>query len=340
MANELNDGDASKLFNEISQAIRDSDSNKLTELTVEPALDDKKVEEQPIVPQPDENQPEEKDEDEGKSPSEEDEQTDEDADEEKDEGKEETKSEMELLQEKLDKLTKENHNLKSQAGRVPHVQKRIRELDKKLEELERKQASPSSQASEKIKPKVDEILKGIKETDAELAEAIAKAIAAATESTVQESAAKERETLTFLREQELVEHQEYEAQRLLDMYPNAIDVFKSKHWSDWKSQQSDRIRGLAESDTADDVALAFEKYTKDMTAAYPTLVGDTKAEPSAPDIDAAEKARQIEAERQKRKSTAANISSPNAAGKIAVPDDPQALFNKYMADIRKQRDGR
>lgn len=327
--------DYNKLFNEISQAIRDDDSNKLSELTEEPAPD--KEEEQPPVTPP--VQPEDTEEEEEESPSEDEEDQTDDAAEEEEEEKPAEKSELELLKQQLEKVTKENHNLKSQAGRVPHVQKRLRELDKKLEELERKQTSPSSQASEKIKPQVDAILKGIRETDAELAEAVAKAIAAATDGVAAESVAKERDTLTFLRNQELEQHQEYEAQRLLDMYPNAPEVFQSKHWSNWKSQQSDRVRDLAESDSADDVALAFDKYARDMQAMFPE-VGKPAAK-SAPAVseDAAEKARQVEAERQKRKSTAANISSPNAAGKIAVPDDPQALFNKFTKEIRKQRLG-
>jgi hypothetical protein len=342
MTDDLKEQDYNKLFNDISQAIRSDDSTKLSELTTTPAPEkEEKEEEQLEVKQPveEEEQPEETEEDEEKSPSEEDDPTGKTAKEEEDKSKSVEKSEFELLKEQLERVTKENHSLKSQAGRVPHVQKRLRELDKKLEELERKHTSPSSQTSDKIKPQVDAILKGIKETDAELAEAVAKAIAAATDGVAAESAAKERDTLSFLRDQELEQHQEYEAQRLLEMYPNAPDVFQSKHWSNWKLQQSEKVRGLAESDSADDVSLAFEKYSRDMQSLYPDLVKAEEKPAPAANEDASERARQIEAERQKRRSTAASISSPNAAAKIAVSDDPQALFEKFVKDIRKTRNG-
>lgn len=338
MTNEV-DFDPNKLFNEISTAIRADDGNKLSELTTTPALE---KEEEPLkveLPVKEEEQPEETKEEEEKSPPEDDKagKTEEETEEEDEKVVE--KSELDLLKEQLDRVTKENHNLKSQAGRVPHVQKRLRELDKKLEELERKSTSPSSQASEKIKPQVDAILKGIRETDAELADSIAKAIAVATEGVAAESLTKEKETLSFLRQQELEQHQEMEAQRLLDMYPNAPEVFQSKHWSDWKSQQSAGILGLANSDSADDVALAFEKYAKDMQAQYPEVFkSEEKASTPPASGDAAEKARQIEEERLKRRSTAASIGSPNAAGKVAVSDDPQALFERYVKEIRKSRE--
>jgi ElaB/YqjD/DUF883 family membrane-anchored ribosome-binding protein len=290
------------------------------------------------VPADEEEQPEEVKEEEEKSPPEDDKagKTEEETEEEGEKVVE--KSELDLLKEQLNRVTKENHNLKSQAGRVPHVQKRLRELDKKLEELERKSTSPSSQTSEKIKPQVDAILKGIRETDAELADAVAKAIAVATEGVAAESLTKEKDTLVFLRQQELEQHQEMEAKRLLDMYPNAPEVFQSKHWSDWKSQQSAGVVGLANSDSADDVALAFEKYARDMQALFPELQSEQKAAKPAANDDATEKARQIEEERLKRRSTAASIGSPNAAGKIAVSDDPQALFEKYVKEIRKSRE--
>jgi ElaB/YqjD/DUF883 family membrane-anchored ribosome-binding protein len=337
MTNEV-DFDPNKLFNEISTAIRADDGNKLSELTTTPALE---KEEEPLeteVPAEEEEQPEEVKEEEEKSPPEDDKagKTEEETEEEGEKVVE--KSELDLLKEQLNRVTKENHNLKSQAGRVPHVQKRLRELDKKLEELERKSTSPSSQTSEKIKPQVDAILKGIRETDAELADAVAKAIAVATEGVAAESLTKEKDTLVFLRQQELEQHQEMEAQRLLDMYPNAPEVFQSKHWSDWKSQQSAGVVGLANSDSADDVALAFEKYARDMQALFPELQSEQKAVKPAANDDATEKARQIEEERLKRRSTAASIGSPNAAGKIAVSDDPQALFEKYVKEIRKSRE--
>lgn len=338
MSTELNETEANKLFLEMSQAIRDDDTLKLTSLTTDNALEEEKVEQPLSDDKPDEDQPEEEDEEEISPQEEEDpaDKSDEDEDDDKPEGE---VDELKALKEKLAKLEKDNHSLRSAAGRVPHVQRRMRELDKKLEELERKQASPSSQLSEAVQSKIKDALKDIRGTDAELADAVAAAIASATEVVERESITREKDNLTLLRNQDAYDHREYEAERLLDMYPNAPEVFQSEHWKLWKEEQSAGIRGLASSDSADEVALALEKYAKDMMARYPELTKGGEEKPASsvgtPDPAAAEKARQIEAERQRKKSTAANVGSPSAAGKIAVPDDPQALFNKFYKDIKK-----
>lgn len=347
MSEELSEKDSNKLFNEISKAIQDNDSNKLSELTEELAPVEDENKEQVLPDQPEkseaeetpnsESTPDDKVEDEEKSP------LDKPADDNVDKDKKETSAsegdeELAKLKEQIEKLNKENHSLRSQAGRVPYVQKRIRELDKKLEELATKQASPSSQPATKLKPEIDELLKGVRESDEDLAEAIAKAIITAQNHATQDMNTKERETLTLLREQEVAAYQEMEAKRLLEMYPNAPDVFRSESFANWKANQSDGIRALAESGSADDVAHAFEKYARDMVALHPELAAKVEATPATPTEDNAntEQARKIEAERQKRKSTAANVSSPNASGKITGNDDPEALFEKYTKEIQKQ----
>jgi ElaB/YqjD/DUF883 family membrane-anchored ribosome-binding protein len=327
---DLNEQDSNKLFAEISKAIQEDDSAKLSTLTEEPALDEDKeqLEETPPV----DDTPPDDTEDEETSPL--DDKPADDNAEDKEDKTPDTPDELATLKEQLEKLNKENHNLRSQAGRVPYVQKRLRELDKKLEELASSQASPSSHPSTKIKPKVDELLKGIRETDADLADAISQAIAQATDGVAEEMRTKERENLTFLRDQEALSYQEAEASRLIEMYPNAADVFRSEHFKKWRESQPSGIQALAASSNADEVSVAFEKYAKDMTAAHPELATKAPITPAA-NTENTEQAKKIEAERQKRKASSANVSSPSASGKIAIPDDPQALFEKYTKEIQK-----
>lgn len=348
MTDALTEQDSNKLFNEISKAIQDNDSTKLSELTEQSAPDDDVNKEQPDQTQPEVNTEDDSKDDTTTPADGKDDETspldkpaDDNADDKKEEGKPEVSDEVAALKEQIEKLNKDNHNLRSQAGRIPSVQKRIRELDKKLEELASKQTSPSSQPSDKLKPEIDELLKGVKETDPELAEAIAKAIAKATEGVAQEIRTKERETISLLREQESIAYQEMEANRLLEMYPNAAEVFRSEHFIKWKANQPDGVRALAESSSADEVSVAFEKYAKDMVTQYPELA-DKATTPATPVVDGkdnTEQARKIEAERQKRKTTTANVSSPNASGKIPVNDNPEALFEKHFKEIQKQISG-
>lgn len=339
--NELKTEDAEKLFREVSQAMSGDDSVKLSELmNTKPSEEKELPEDQPT---PKEEEPEETDEEnkeKGSPDSTEEEANPDDEAKETTEKKEDTPSDdLAKLKEQLEKLTKENHVLKSAAGRVPQVQRKIHELDKKLEELS-KQTSPSSQTSAKIKPKVDELLKGVKDTDPELAAAIAAVINEAVSGVAEEVHTKELETLKLLRNQEHSAYQEAEVQRLLEMYPNAPEVFASKSWAEWKESQSKGIKALADSDTADDVAYAFEKYAADMKAKYPELnkQEEKKAAPT-PNAAEAERAKQLENERKRKQANTPNIRTPNASGKVNVPDDPQALFDKYASEIRKQRMG-
>lgn len=339
MAGEMTDKEANALFAQVSKAVHDSDGIKLTELMdKEVVLDEPQVveiedpalekKEEPVV----EDDTETKD-----APSE---KTEEAVAKVDDKAVEPT--EMEKLQTQLAQLSKENHSLRSQAGRVPHVQRRIQELDKKLEELANAKSSPASQTAAKIQPKVDELLKGIKETDSDLADAIAKAITAATSGVAEDAHTKERDTLEFLRSQEYRSYQEQESHRLLEMFPNAIEVFKSTSWAEWRKQQSPRVAGLADSDTAEDVAFAFQKYRTDMIAAHPELAEvkvDITATTGVINSEAANAAKRLETERQRKKETSVTVGSSNASGKVGMPDDPSALFAKFSEDIRKQRTG-
>jgi hypothetical protein len=213
----------------------------------------------------------------------------------------------------------------------------LRELDKKLEELTK--SSPSGQTSTKIKPKLDAALESLKDSDPVLADVIAKAISEATNSVDEEFHAREVANLNFLRQQESSSYQEVEATRLLEMFPNAREVFTSPHWAEWKNGQSDAVLGLAGSTNADDVAKAFKLYAEDMLAQYPDLSKAENTEVKQPNAEAEAKAKKIEEERARKKSTAANVGTANAAGKQSLPDDPEVLFKRYSEQLRKERLG-
>jgi hypothetical protein len=360
MSDEMTEQEAQKLFNEVGKALKDDDNVKLTELMTAEITSADETETKEVVEETrTETKEEVKEKTEasketpanGAASTEAATETKEvkktppikaESGEQKDTTKVVEVSEADKLKEQLAKLSKENHDLRSQAGRVPHVQRKIQELDKKLAELAKANSTPSSQPSAKIKPEVDELLKGIKETDPDLANAIAKAIGKASDAVTQDTRAKETETLQFLRNQEYQTYQAAEASRLLELYPNAVAVFKSPSWTEWKQGQSARIAGLADSDTADDVAVAFNKYTADMIQKYPDLAKSqthVEATPSQAASESAAAAQKVEAERQRKLKTSANVGSPNAAGKVGMPDDPGALFAKYSEEIRKQRTG-
>lgn len=339
---DLTDKEAQDIFNAASSAIRENDVDKLAKLAEEPEVKvdsgEPKVEDtpEPITPVEDDKEKKEDDTDPLVD------KTADQKDDDKDKGNTPEPTELEKLQARLAAVSKENHALKSQAGRVPHIQSRLKDLDRKLEELTKAATSPSSQPSTKITPKVEAILAGIKETDPELAKAMAAAIAAASDEVATDSTSRELESTRAAHAEATQEYQQAEAQRLVEMYPNAKEVFVSPSWAEWKSKQSRAVQTLAGSDSADDVSFAFEKYAADMVKAHPELV---VKEPSVPAADdpavkaAADKAKQVETQRQRQKETAANVGNPAGAGKVELPDDAVALFNKFSDQIRKDRTG-
>lgn len=306
--------DINKLFNDVSKAMQEDDSNKLSELLAQETPEEEEEE------HPEEELPADEPEDEPVEEVEE-ESSEESPPEEAD------KDPLEDLRAQLAAMQKENQALRSQAGRVPHVQRKLDELDKKLAQLT---ASPSSQASAKITPKVDSLLKDIDETDPVLAKALREVVATAVEGIDEEHRSREIENLKSLREQEARAYQEAEAQRLLEMYPMAPQVFQSPQWAEWKKEQPDHILKLAQSNNADAVALAFDLYAKDMQAKHPEL---------AVQAGGNDKANKVEEERQRKQRTAANLESANAPVKGKGPQNPEALFAKFSEEIRKELNG-
>ena len=282
MSDELNEKDANLLFAEVSNAVQKNDNIVLSKLMdkevpiVEPIVEDdtpadkqESVEDTKLKPDEEDNTKVDK-----VTPLE-DKAVDKDVKKDEDVPVQEP-SELDKLKEQLDKVAKEALALRRQAGQVPHIQKRLHEYDKKIEELVKAKSTPSVQTN-----KVDELLKGIKETDPDLADTIAAAIKEATKGVAEDSYTKEIETLKFHRDQDYQQYQAQETVKLLEMFPNAREVFQHPAWSEWKQEQSPRVIALADSDTAADVALAFKMYATDMQAKFPDIAKDTTKSESA-----------------------------------------------------------
>lgn len=323
---ELTDAEAQKLFREVSGAIREDDTSKLNDLLTDeevdtPVDDIPATEPEEVTQEDEENTPQDE-------PAEDTTQDDDTA----------TPNEPDPLvdlRKQLEKLSAENHSLRSQAGRVPHVQRKLQEIDEKLKELDKRSASPSSRPSTTIAPKLMETLKAIGDTDPELAKTIADAISQATDGVTEDLVNRERENLTLSRENALKDYRDEQVNVLLDQYPNAPEVFKSPQWKEWKTNQSARMQDFAASDTAEDVIFAFEKFAADMKRQYPELDTSKQVQPAV----ANEQAEKIEADRLRKKTTGASVSSPAAASKVKLPDDPEALFKYYSEQIRKEIKG-
>ena len=347
---DLTPEDAEKLFAEVSTAIKSDDASlKLKELL--PTESSEK--EPPVTPTPPEKTEEQdtdSDDTKEEGQSEEQEEQQEEEDEEENKSPQEKKSagekkepttEEKTIEELKKQLEASNHALRSQVGRIPQLQREIARIDKKLEALN---ASPSSQASTKIKPKVEELLKDVKETDPALAKAVADAIAEAAGGVDDGAREQQRNDLIEERNELLAAHRQEQIDKLTSLYPNAAEVFASPHWAAWKKEQPQYILSLAESDSADAVAFAFKLYADAMRERYPELgkkPEDTQQTEvrETPDPAAAEKARQIEEERNRRNKTQPNLGTGKTGARVKEPTDPQALFEHFSKQIREERMG-
>ena len=329
MATPLTEEDSNKLFNEISKAVQEDDSSKLSDLLAQETPEE---EEQPDLDTPakEDNEPENNEDEEEESPQPEEEDADEPG-----ENKEQTPEEKRLaeLEAQLEAAKKDNQALRSQAGRIPSIQRKLAEVDKKLAEL--KAQAPSSQASTKIQPKVEELLKDVRETDPALAESIAKALGVAIEGIDEELRTTQIANLTAERERAAAEYLEEQRDRLLTAYPNAPQVFASPHWAEWKKSQPSHIQDLANSDSADAVGMAFELYAKAMIEKHPELASKGNEQVPAEN----DKAKKLEEERQRKKKDSVDLGNRRTPARDKEPTDPQALFEKFSQQIAKELKG-
>lgn len=349
MSTELSEKEANKLFMEISGALKDGDTTKVDELFVNSTVED---EPQPVNDEDDSALPEK---DSTPNTESEDEEVDvgDNSDDEADppegadgnpaneDGKDELaalKAQIAELKKEREKADREIHHFRSQAGRMKAISRDMKKYDERLEELQRQLASPSNRPSAAVLGKVKEKFKSIEDIDPELASILESALGDALVGIETDNLNREKETISLLRQREIEDYETAEADRLLQMYPNAAEVFNSPAWKEWKQEQPKGIVALAESSSADEVATAFRLYSDAMLAKYPELAtGGTKRDDTPAQKQPDPKATQIEAERKRKREGAANVSSPNAQGKVGLPDDPNALFNKYYEQIRKQR---
>lgn len=313
-----------KLFEQVSKAMQEGDSVKLSELLAQESPQD---EEQPESEQPEEEveapaEEEEQEEQQEQEPSDED-------GEDKEEAKEEDKKDddpIAQLRAEIEYLKKTTQSHSSQVGRVSSLQRRLSEYDRQLAAL---REATSGKTSEKVKPKLDEALKDLEETDPVLANTLKSVLTNALNEVDSNAVAQEEKRIQALRETDYESYRAEQYNLLIERVPNAPDVFKSESWKNWKKSQEEHVLDLATSDSASAVIMALDLYKRDMLAAHPELA------PKPKDEAAVERARQVEESRKRQQQTTPQVPSGKAPSSKKGPIDEQALFNKFSEDIRK-----
>ena len=329
----LTDEDANKLFSQLSQAMDKDDSEQLSTLLSQETPEE---EEQPEEDTP-ADEPEDKDEtDESVSDDEPEDEEDESADEKTADNKKKDEAEpYAALLAKIEALEKQQHTLSSQAGRVSSIQRRLSQYDKQLADLK---GTTSSRTVEKVNPQIDEALKDLDITDPALANTLRDMMGKALSGVASETNAQEIARIEALRDADYDAYVDEQRTTLLSKYPNAVDVFRSKGWADWKAKQPKHVLDMATSDDAEAVSEALERYRADILREHPELAEQQPGQKGEPKVN--ERAQQIEEERKAKQKTAANLDSGKPPARSKDPTDPEALFNKLFKEQLKEITGK
>jgi hypothetical protein len=247
------------------------------------------------------------------------------------------------VQERIAKLERDRadfeHKLKSDLGRIAALQRQVAELS-------RAQAAP--QTTPKVdaatppsvaKSKFDEKIAQVRNVDPELADLLVALKDDVTEPLRKELTDKVSQTEHLIRQREEQEYWHKEKARLLEMVPQADEVFRNPMWKQWKEAQPDAILALASSANADEMYLAMRKFAEDTSRMYPHLAAPaqpaTQTQTAAPASAATNKVVEDRARKLASTTPATTGASPKQGKGIPDESDPQAMFNYVMNKIEK-----
>lgn len=241
----------------------------------------------------------------------------------------------------------ELNNLRSAAGRVPHLQRRLQELERELrdaklsrktEELRSAGSTEQVDASKAVIPdNLKKRIEALKEIDPDLAETLQEMAQTLRHDSVATAASFAKEITDHDRQAQEEAFIQDQYSRLVTEVPYAPQIFQSPEWKQWKENLSPGLRNLAESSYADEVKRALGLFVSEMQARMGNQNGSaaapnpTAATPVQPD----QVATKVQASRD-RKLNASPSTTAVAAKQGSVEVDEAALFRQMYADIQKK----
>ena len=235
-----------------------------------------------------------------------------------------------------DTLRRELHRLKSDVGRVPFMQSRMKELERELREVKLSrnvEAGTSSADPDKqvevpanIKQRIDE-LREVDPSLATLLEDMTKALRSETQSTARHVVTTINDSEREVEEQRTVQEQ---YQQLLEEVPWAPQAFQSQEWKQWKDSLLPGQRAMAESTYAGDVKIALNEFARVMQARQGSATSVQQV--SAVVVD--EEAEKVKRDRERKLATGTTSKSPTAKTGTPVLDE-DAAFREFYEQIQK-----
>lgn len=223
----------------------------------------------------------------------------------------------------LASLKQELHRAKSDAGRLPHMQRRVQELERELTKLRTPASKPDN--DEVIPAKLKERIERLKEIDPDLAELIETSHSENAAATRELAAAYER-SIKLQQEREEAEYVSREYDKVISAVPEAEEVFRSPEWSRWVGMLSPNHRAMAESSDANEVLTALAAFKVDATNYFGGYKWGDTTTTSKPEPQVSPSVRAAENSRANRLASSATVKP--AAARATTELDLEDLFKQ------------
>lgn len=239
----------------------------------------------------------------------------------------------------IDNLRRELHRYKSDAGRVPHLQRKLQELERKLADPAALKPKPDSGTTANADDSIElpanlkKRIEDLKEIDPSLAEILEETYRENARNAQEAARSAESRLLQQRYEQEDEQFVDQQYTKLVEMIPQAPQVFKMPEWKQWKDGLSPARRAMAESVFADEVAEAIHAFAAVMNARQavtPQNPVQTQTNTAAvdPKVAAAQEAR------DRKMNTAATVKTPAAKQRQQL--DADAYFQEQYEKLGKE----
>lgn len=257
---------------------------------------------------------------------------------------------VEDASEKIARLERELHTFKSDAGRVPYMQRRLQELERELRDtkLSRKAedavktAQPDTPATRDIPENLKKKIAALRDIDPDLADTLEegfKASITATGPTVDAAKVAKDMIQDAFRQQDEAKEQEFIQQQfdtLVSRVPQAPQIFKTPEWQQWKDTLTPGRRALAESMYADEVQIAIGAFVQDMQAKFGKPNANSNSapvtkQPSAEDTAVGERVRESRERKLEAQTDAKGVAAKGTKPKLSEEEQ----FANFYAQIRK-----
>lgn len=244
---------------------------------------------------------------------------------------------------RIAELERELHKTRSDAGRVPYIQRRIQELERELRaKSARSPASAETKTVDATDTEIPATLKKkydqIRETDADLADTLEETFRM--QSALSRQAQDEAVTSLTQADQEREDREFFltEKSKLVSLVPQADQVFALPEWKQWKESLTPGRKAIASSGYADEMAQAIYAFAADYQAARGQPLFQQPTQAALPVQQGKSVVAENDAVKQERdRKLGQSAEAKTAAAKASEEFDSDKAFHDMYEKLRKEQ---